>query len=350
MRQPSPIRVPEHFLLRPINYNERCLKRPTRAGKNSQKVVKLCENSEPAFEQVRRARFVRRRPYETQTVAPNVALLLIRARYYDPMTGEFTSRDPLEYVDGMSLYRGYFVPNGTDPSGMDLASFPTDGGLPEQQLFTTTCNCRCTETETKMCGSPSRTTCSKFDVSHTTYAGMQRSCQTLCAARSNRQDNWSGTVRECSGSLVPDKAGNGFCALLVEQCYGLPTGEVEKCKRQAMMYCNCAKSARRKILSSGGPVYKNNKNDKDGLVCTECVNVFETTCGKLPFDYFYIKGQAALGGVHRPLDYVYTGGHQWNGVVFRSTGVVIATVDFWDDIDAWYGEGPDSCGHINNYP
>ncbi len=99
-------------------YNRRCLKRPTRAGKNSQKVVKLCENSEPAFEQVRRARFVRRRPYETQRVAPNVALLLIRARYYQPLTGEFTSRDPLEYVDGMSLYRGYFVPNAVDPFGL----------------------------------------------------------------------------------------------------------------------------------------------------------------------------------------------------------------------------------------
>ncbi len=99
-------------------YNRRCLKRPTRAGKNSQKVVKLCENSEPAFEQVRRARFVRRRPYETQRVAPNVALLLIRARYYDPLTGEFTSRDPLEYVDGMSLYRGYMGTSGVDPWGL----------------------------------------------------------------------------------------------------------------------------------------------------------------------------------------------------------------------------------------
>ena len=80
-------------------------------------MVKLCETSDRAFEQVQRARFVRRRPHETQRVAPNVALLLIRARYYDPMTGEFTSRDPLEYVDGMSLYRAYFVPNGTDPFG-----------------------------------------------------------------------------------------------------------------------------------------------------------------------------------------------------------------------------------------
>jgi hypothetical protein len=44
--------------------------------------------------------------------------MVLRARYYDPSTGEFTSPDPLEYVDGMSLYRGYFVSKTTDPSGL----------------------------------------------------------------------------------------------------------------------------------------------------------------------------------------------------------------------------------------
>ncbi len=92
-------------------------------------MVKLCENSDRAFEQVRRARFVRRRPYETQRVAPNVALLLIRARYYDPLTGEFTSRDPLEYLDGMSLYRGYFVPGGVDPFGKQETTATWGAGI-----------------------------------------------------------------------------------------------------------------------------------------------------------------------------------------------------------------------------
>jgi len=43
--------------------------------------------------------------------------MYFRARYYNPLTGEFLSRDPLEFVDGMSLYRGYMAVNGMDPTG-----------------------------------------------------------------------------------------------------------------------------------------------------------------------------------------------------------------------------------------
>ena len=44
--------------------------------------------------------------------------MYFRARYYDPGTGEFISRDPLEFVDGMSLYLGYFWQNARDPFGL----------------------------------------------------------------------------------------------------------------------------------------------------------------------------------------------------------------------------------------
>ena len=60
---------------------------------------------------------MRESPSEKQLVAPKFTLVIYRARYYDPQTGEFVSRDPLEYVDGMSQYRGYFAPNGKDPNG-----------------------------------------------------------------------------------------------------------------------------------------------------------------------------------------------------------------------------------------
>ena len=48
-------------------------------------------------------------------------LMYFRARYYDCGTGEFASQDPLEYVDGMSLYRGYFSIDAVDPEGLQRA-------------------------------------------------------------------------------------------------------------------------------------------------------------------------------------------------------------------------------------
>jgi RHS repeat-associated protein len=41
-----------------------------------------------------------------------------RARYLDNTLGRFINRDPIGYVDGMNLYRGYFIVVGVDPSGM----------------------------------------------------------------------------------------------------------------------------------------------------------------------------------------------------------------------------------------
>ena len=59
--------------------------------------------------------------YTSRQHDPETGLMYFRARYYDPLTGEFISPDPLEYVDGMSLYRGYFVINAVDPTGAVIA-------------------------------------------------------------------------------------------------------------------------------------------------------------------------------------------------------------------------------------
>ncbi len=54
-------------------------------------------------------------------------LMYFRARYYDPENAGFVSQDPLEQIDGASIYRGYFVPNRVDPSGTHM----TEVGLTE---------------------------------------------------------------------------------------------------------------------------------------------------------------------------------------------------------------------------
>ena len=46
-------------------------------------------------------------------------LYYFRARIYSAQLGRFLSRDPLGFVDGMSLYRAYFVPGGVDPMGLE---------------------------------------------------------------------------------------------------------------------------------------------------------------------------------------------------------------------------------------
>jgi RHS repeat-associated protein len=55
---------------------------------------------------------------------PDLNLYHFRARWYDPSTGGFISRDPLGYVDGMSLYRGYFAVASVDPSGTVVPLVP----------------------------------------------------------------------------------------------------------------------------------------------------------------------------------------------------------------------------------
>ena len=46
-----------------------------------------------------------------------LGLYHFRARMYDSVSGKFLGRDPSGYVDGQSLYRGYFIVTSVDPSG-----------------------------------------------------------------------------------------------------------------------------------------------------------------------------------------------------------------------------------------
>ena len=83
-----------------------------------EKVVKLCKNYDPPKQAARDARFTRRTPSQTRFENQKPALRYKRARYYHAQLGRFISRDPLGFVDGMSLYRAYFVPGGADALGL----------------------------------------------------------------------------------------------------------------------------------------------------------------------------------------------------------------------------------------
>ncbi len=91
---------------------------------------------------------------------------LQRARCYDPSTGEFTSRDPLEYVDGMSVYRGYLLIAGIDPEG-------------------TVCVCHCEVTD--FTNGPSRRTYHQFMLGPgITKDEARLRCDRICT-RNNRK-------------------------------------------------------------------------------------------------------------------------------------------------------------------
>ncbi len=56
--------------------------------------------------------------YTGRYLDEETGLWYFRARYFDNELGRFISRDPLGFVDGMSLYNGYFATGfGVDPSG-----------------------------------------------------------------------------------------------------------------------------------------------------------------------------------------------------------------------------------------
>jgi RHS repeat-associated protein len=50
-------------------------------------------------------------------------LIHFRYRMWDYNFGQFVNRDPLGYIDGMSLYRGYFALNGVDPLGLGWSDY-----------------------------------------------------------------------------------------------------------------------------------------------------------------------------------------------------------------------------------
>lgn len=62
-----------------------------------------------------------------------------RARIYDSISGRFLGRDPLGYVDGDSLYLGYFVPTLFDPFGTTTTIDGSHDGFDPEWLESSGC-------------------------------------------------------------------------------------------------------------------------------------------------------------------------------------------------------------------
>ena len=85
-----------------------------------QKVVNTPYFSRPPKWTWSGARFVRNKAGEVEFENQKLPLRYKRARIYSAQFGRFISRDPLGYVDGLSLYRAYFVPGRVDPFGLNV--------------------------------------------------------------------------------------------------------------------------------------------------------------------------------------------------------------------------------------
>ena|GEM_PF-1074743 len=58
--------------------------------------------------------------YTGQRHDSETGLMYFKNRYFSTSTGSFVTRDPLGYIDGLSMYLGYFGGMGVDPEGLAL--------------------------------------------------------------------------------------------------------------------------------------------------------------------------------------------------------------------------------------
>jgi RHS repeat-associated protein len=75
--------------------------------------------------------------YTGQRFDPEAGLYHFKARPLQARLGRFISRDPLQYIDGASLYQAYFVPSFLDPFGFDSWSQTTVYGRSDHVMSIT---------------------------------------------------------------------------------------------------------------------------------------------------------------------------------------------------------------------
>jgi RHS repeat-associated protein len=102
----------------------------------------------------------------------DTGLYYARARMYSPGLGRFAGRDAAGYKDGYGLYRAYFIPNSTDPTGL------WTWGITQPYFDTSCVECPLKHKDcywrTTLTASPEKSVVPAFE--YTNAAGQRRAC------------------------------------------------------------------------------------------------------------------------------------------------------------------------------
>jgi RHS repeat-associated protein len=278
----------------------------------------------------------------------SLVMYYFRARWFDPIAGRFANRDPLAYIDGMSLYRGYFELSGRDPLGLVNDTIEAPGTQGEKvrtslgrdnegrQIFEVPYNWPKLNDEY---GNVASCYVEVIDASGTVREIVPVQCPDplLRELMPGNDDETYGEYRE------------RFCKTLASACDALPyenyqpSPQLKACQMEAELLCRCLIHARKKILElgRGRPALDEN----NGPVCTDCRATVTESCSGLNYTYFGLEERNrynAFDALPGPPE-----GHTWHVVYFKTltkdgSFKAIVTVDYWSNFDRWWMPGLDS--------
>jgi RHS repeat-associated protein len=284
--------------------------------------------------------YANRYTYTGREYDPDLNLYHFRARWHDPATGGFISRDPLGYVDGMSLYRGYFGVKGVDPNGLQIN------------------RCRCT---THIESSTPEGMGANFKVHKTKFS--RHDCFTACCPKGaviTRGGNGAWYRETCTGEATDcSQPFAGLFQHIVDECKKTRTrpdgtqfdGRTEaECEDIARRTVDNLENAWVSIMDSGGVhVFKHFGNN-----CDKCLEKVTQSWKTSVSSDVRIVQQCHPGGFGHhgeSFPWVDPGAHTWQHLVLvipcsdnKSVSIPITTIDIYRNPAKPWRPGPSTDG------